>query len=431
MLQIEVEVLGECFFSQIIGKPIYDADGRSVGKLHDMAVRWDIASPVVTCLQFARGIQRHIDISEIDQWNDQGFVLKRKWEDIVPRELGGNEIYVRKWLLDKQIIDLNGAKLVRVNDITLSRIAHKQRMEVVLAGVDIGVRGLFRRLGLEFLVKFLPHKLLGWQHMKPLKSKIDNLQLRNAFISLGELHPADIADIVEELGYSERKNLLDDLENDQVADVLSQVELNTQVQIIDELDFQQASDILEEMRADEVADILGELSAEKTEQILKLMEPENAEDVRELMNYPAETAGSLMTTEYAAFSGQLTVEDTIRKLRETAFEAETIYYIYVINDEGILQGVLSLRELILAEPKTLLGELMHTRVITAGPLEDQQKALEMVAKYGLIALPVVNESNRLLGIVTVDDLVEKAMPGRSEMNPLFAFMAASGKNRRQ
>jgi flagellar motility protein MotE (MotC chaperone)/sporulation protein YlmC with PRC-barrel domain len=421
----EVQVLGEFFFSQVIGKKIYDSEGLSVGRVRDMVVKWDGNSPVVTCIQFKKGPANHIDISEVDQWNEKGLFLNNKWRDAVARSLKLSEFYTRKWLLDKQIIDLNGSKLVRVNDITLSWIGHGDDKGVVLVGVDIGIRGLFRRIGLEFLVAKHPQHFVGWQHIKPIESKLDNLQLRAEFEKLEKLHPADIADIIENLDHRERTNFFKGFEDEKAADVLAEVDFDTQVEIIENMDNQRASDILEEMPADEAADILGELSDEKSDRILNLMEPEDAKEVRELMTYPEETAGALMTTEYVSFADLLTADETINKLREIAEEAETINYVYVVDDNEVLQGVLSLRELIIAKPQAKLKDIMHTRIVTIDPLDEQTKAVSIVSKYGLLALPVINENKQLLGIITIDDIMDTIIPDRSELKTFSNLMRFS------
>lgn len=423
----EVQILGEFFFSQVIGKKIYDSEGLSVGTVRDMVVQWDGNSPVVTCIQFEKGPTKHIDIAKVDHWNAKKLVLKNKWSNTTTRYLKDREFYTRKWLLDKQIIDLNGSKLVRVNDITLSWIDHGDSKEVVLIGVDIGIRGLFRRLGLEFLVDKRPQHFVSWQHIKPLESKLDNLHLRAKFEKLIELHPADIADIIEELDHRERDDFLKSFEDEKAADVLAEVDITTQVEIIVNMDNQRASDILEEMPADEAADILGELSDEKSNRILNLMEPEDAKEVRELMTYPEETAGALMTTEYVSFANSLTADETINRLREIAEDAETIYYIYVVDVNEVLQGILSLRELIIAKPQAKLKEIMHTRIVTINPMEEQSKAVDIVSKYGLIALPVVNERNQLLGIITIDDLLATIVSDRSELKTFSNFIRFSRK----
>ncbi len=427
----EVKVLGEYYFSQLLGKPVYDKAGRHVGRIKDMAVRWDTAHPRIIGIKYAKKVRALIPVDLIERCNGQDVRLSGDLaaESIIP--LQDNDIYISKWLLDKQIIDLKGSKMVRVNDITLSWIAQEGHHRMVLTAVDIGVRGLFRRLGLEFLFKKLKNNLLGWQYIKPLENWNSSLQLNREKQQLSELHPADIAELIEEMGYKYRADFIESLDSQQTIDALAEMDLDTQVEIIEQMDEQRASDILEEMPADEAADILGELSTEKSEGLLSLMEADDAEEMRELMSYEEGTAGALMTTEFIGFSTKLTAEQAINQLRELAPSAETIYYLYVTDDEDHLQGVLSLRELIIAAPQTLLQDLMHTKVRTVQDDDSYQKVADIVNKYGLLAVPVVDELNVMLGIVTIDDIFDVMMPERDtpDVYSWFAFSKLAGKGR--
>lgn len=417
-----VKVLGEFFFSQVQGARIYDPSGRLVGRVFDMAVRWDGISPQVSGIKFAKGVQNHLDIDQIDEWNDQGLRLKGPIEKDKLKQLQLSEIYVGKWLLDKQIIDLKGSKLVRVNDIKLSWVKHRDTADIFLVAVDIGLRGLFRRLGLERLVIKRPQHLVGWQYIKPIENKTANLQLSREQTQMTGLHPVDIAEIIEELDHLERADFLDTLDNRTAAEAIAEADLETQVEIIERMDSERASDILEELPPDEAADILGELTEEKSAELLNLMEPEEAEDVRELMSYEEGSAGALMTTEFISFSPELTAGETIDRLRELAPAAETIYYLYVVDSMEVLQGVVSLRELIIAQPATLLREIMSTRVVRVDHHDNDRKVLELVAKYNLLAVPVVDEKGIMLGIITIDDVIDELVPDRGNLETFSKFI---------
>lgn len=419
---VHVKVLGEFYLSQVINRPIYDAEGRRVGRLRDMAIRWGGISPHVTGIKYAKGIQNHIDINDIDRWDEQGIKLKGALAENKLRHLQADEIYVTKWLLDKQIIDLKGSKLVRVNDIKLSWVNKGHTSSIILVAMDIGLGGLLRRIGLEFLVKTRAPHLVGWQYIKPLENRTANLRLVQEKMQISQLHPADIADIIEELDHQERSQFINMLDNDTAAEALAEINLDDLVEIIERMDATRASDILEEMAPDEAADVLGELPEEKSSQLLNLMEPEEAQEVRELMDYPDDTAGSLMTTEYIAFPSGMTAEEAINRLRELAPAAETIYYLYVVDAQGVLMGVLSLRDLIIARPQELLSEFMHTRVVKVNRNDDHSTVLDVVRKYNLLAVPVVDDQGLLLGIITVDDVLDTLLPDRSNLDTFFNFM---------
>jgi len=409
-----VKVLKELYFSQLVGKPIHDGQGRKIGRIKDMIVEWNGVAPQVTAVKYTKGGQYLIPADWIVRWEDGGVYLGVPFvkQDTVP--LRQEEIYIGKWLLDKQIIDLKGSRLVRVNDITLSWVEVEGRRVVLLGAVDIGIRGLFRRLGLERLVKSRDNHLVGWQYIKPLENLTSSLQLNMEKQQLDELHPADVADIIEELDYRNRANFVQGLDAQQAVEALAELELDTQVEIFEQLDEETASDILEEMPPDEAADILSELPEEKSAELLRLMEAEDAEEVRELMQYDEGTAGSIMTTEYIGLPLRLTAEQTIERLRELAPTAETIYYLYVVDEGEKLCGVLSLRELIIAPPASHIQELMNGKVIFVHLEDDHDKVADVIRKYGLLAVPVVDDQEVLQGIITVDDVVDFLMPEREE-----------------
>ena len=407
----KVHVLGEFYFSQILDKPIYDVNSYKVGRLRDMAVRWDGISPIVTGIKYAKNVQNHIDINQIDRWDEKSLKLKGTIEEANIKHLQDNEIYVGKWLLDKQIIDLEGSKLVRVNDIRLSWVSHEGHNDIILLAVDIGLRGILRRIGLEFIARNKENRLVGWQYFTPLEEKTSNLQLRQKE-QLSMLHAADIADIIEELDYKERADFIGSLDDQTAAEALKEVDLDMQVEIIERMDRVRASDILEEMPPDKAADILGELSKNKSNELLNLMDPEEAQD----------TAGALMTIEFITFTCEMTAEETINKLRELAPSAETINYMYVLNDEEVIQGVLSLRDLIIAQPQTKLIDLMMKRVVSVNHLDSHSKVISLITKYKLLALPVLDDQRKMLGIITVDDVLEELIPDRSGLETFSHFM---------
>lgn len=421
----QVQILGEFYFSKVMKKPILDATGKKIGRVMDMAVRWDDISPRVVGIKYAKNVQKLIPISCIQNWNEEGLTLKETFttEQLIP--LQQDETYVGKWILDKQIIDIKGSKLVRVNDIKLSIVYHEENKTVILVAVDIGVRGLFRRIGMEKLVSRFDHKFLGWQYITPLQNKMDNLKIDVDFEHerLSQLHPADIADIIEEMDHRDRTNLINRLDPHMVADALAEADLETQVEIIERLDHEKASDILEEMPSDEAADILSELSTEKSEALLNLMEPEEAREVRDLMEYPEDTAGALMTTEYLSFPATMTVEEVLTHLRQHKPEDELIYYLYILDKKGALIGVVSLRQLIMSSPETKLNEIMNTSIISINHMENHERVSDYFRKYGFLATPVVNDEGIMEGIITVDDILYIFIPDRSELETFSKLLA--------
>lgn len=408
-------ILGEFFFSQIQGKPIYDRHGRLVGNLRDLSIRWERDTPRVTGIKYAKSIQKHIPVDQLARINHTHITLLHDLDEDTLVPLQPDEIYMGKWLMDKQIIDLKGSKVVRVNDIKLFWIQTRDQKYLVLNAVDIGLRGLARRLGVEFLFRKMANHLVWWEFIQHPEEKTGSLRLRKEKQHLDQLHPADLAEIIEDLDYKQRADFIEDLDLEVAAEAFAEMERDTQIEILEHMNSQQASDILEEMAPDEAADLLAELPEEKSDELLNLMEPEEAQEVRELMVYEEGTAGALMTTEYIALSPDITAAEAIRQLRTLAAEAETIYYLYILQEDEILIGVLSLRELIIADPDTNLKDLMNTRILSVSSQDSDQDVAEVVNKYNLLAIPVVDEGNHMLGIITVDDVLEMLVPDRGSL----------------
>ncbi|TDA70550.1 MAG: CBS domain-containing protein [Clostridia bacterium] len=418
----------EFFLSQVLGKPIRDARGEVIGCLRDMAIRWEAVYPTAVGIKYARHTQNHVATSEVLAWGERYIELRQDFAATAKCQLQADEIYVSKWLLDKQVIDINGSKLARVNDIQLVWVEQEESRKLLLTAVDIGVRGLLRRVGLNFFAKGRENKLLGWEHIVPLEARVADLRLRPDVSrdKIGQLRPADLADIIEDLNAPKRLELLQNLDNQTAAEALAEVAPDTRSDIIESLESSAASTIIQEMAPDEAADALGQVSREKSEQILNLMQAERANSLRKLMDYPADTAGALMTTEYLSFSPRTTAAAAIDRLRELAPSADTIYYLFVLESDNTLVGVVSLRQLIVAPPNQTLDQIMEKRVLKVNPRDNGHKAIEVIAKYDLLAVPVVDDQGIMLGIITVDDIIETLLPDRNNLET-FSHYLVGGK----
>jgi CBS domain-containing protein/sporulation protein YlmC with PRC-barrel domain len=408
---------GEIFVSEVFKKPVLDQTGEEIGKLKDIIVGVGEPFPAVTALVVS-GAQTYVlpwDI--INLFNRRVISVTALHKNLVPSGLAPTDILINRDLLDKQIVDINGAKLVRVNDLELGDV--KGRLCLVAA--DIGLRGLLRRLGLErqgekLLSLFrsqLPHKLIAWHYVQTIEPKLNRLTLTVSRQKVAGLHPADLAQIISEVSQKERTAIFGSLDVDTAAEALHELEPQVQADIIDDMSKERASDILERMPPDEAADVLGDLPEEKAQELINLMEKEEAEDVQELLEHEEDTAGGLMTTEYLSFPPDMTVEEAIKELRLEAPNVETIYYLYVLDNEDHVLGVISLKNLILAAPQARLEEVMISPVKTL-PLEaEKNEVAELVSKYNLLAAPVVDENQAMRGIVTVDDVVDSLLPPAS------------------
>jgi len=278
---------------------------------------------------------------------------------------------------------------------------------------------LLRRLGLakpaQALVgpfrraRSVPQGIISWDDVEMLPGD-QPMRLKVPGDKIAELHPADLAEIISDLTRAESGKLLESLDAKMVADTLEEVEPEFQASLVETMPDEKVADVLEEMAPDEAADLLAELPQDRSRELLNLMEDEEAEDVRKLLTYPDNSAGGIMTTEFVAIGPNLTAEQIISILRESAHEAENIFYIYVTDSEQHLVGVFSLKDLVLAKPDTPVTEFMHARVVSVNLLDSQDDAAQAVSKYNLVALPVVDDEWRLHGIVTADDALDKMIP---------------------
>ncbi len=403
------------YLSQAIGRPVLDRHGEPIGKVADLIVAVGDRYPPVTGLVVATG-RRQIFLpwSSVESLDRTGARLRTTTIDMDKFRQRPNEILLRSDLMDKQIVDIDGRKVVRVNDLRLDEVEGALRV----VAVDVGASGLMRRLGLEGPFRTvarnlklpLPERYIDWEAVDPVETSIASIKLRVPHQGLATLHPADLASIIDQLAPKDRAGVLASLDDEAAADAIEEMEPDTQVEVLEDLAPERAADILEEMSPDDAADVMADLSETTREEILALMEKDEAAEVQELLGYPEDSAGGIMTTEYVAVPATLTAAQTIDRLRELEPNAETIYYVYVIDDEGRLVGVLSLRDLIVAPPGILISEVMIPEPVAVGVLADQDEVAEVVAHYNLLAVPVVDDEGRLAGIVTVDDALDTILP---------------------
>jgi CBS domain-containing protein len=403
------------YLSQAIGRPVLDANGEPIGKVADLIVAVGDRYPPVTGLVVLTDRRRiFLPWSSVDRLDAAGARLRTQTIDIGKFQQRPNEILLRADLMDKQIVDIDGRKVVRVNDLRLDEIEGKLH----LVAVDVGAAGLLRRLGVERgwrtiarnVGRGVPERYIDWEDVDPVETSIASIKLRVPHGGLAELHPADLATIIDQLAPKDRAGVLAALDDEAAADVFEEMEPETQVEVLEDLDPARAADILEEMSPDDAADLVADLSDETREELLALMERDEAEELGELLAYPEDTAGGMMTTEFVAVPASLTCAQAIDRLRELEPDAETIYYVYVTDDEDRLVGVLSLRDLIVAQPDTSVAEVMIPEPVTVGVLADEDEVAEVVAHYNLLAVPVVDASSHLVGIVTVDDAMDAIVP---------------------
>jgi CBS domain-containing protein/rRNA processing protein Gar1 len=402
------------FVSELIGDPVVDRVQENIGHVKDIIITLGEVFPKVTALLIALSGEKKEDkvllIGEIDLIGKQ-FVTTRATKDRVPlTSLREGEVLLMRDVIDQQIVDLEGARVIRVNDLKLAKVDQ----DVRLIAADVGLRGMLRRLGLERPVGWflgllrirMPEQLIGWDHVQNLSG--GKIAIPSKTIT--DLHPADVAQIISQVQTEKRTEIFSALSEKTAAEALHELEPMIGAVLISTLDTKKALGILEKMPVDEVADIIGDLPVEKAEELLRLMRVRKAAEIRKLLKHRDETAGGLMTTEFITISQNLTVEQVIAKLREMAPDAETIYYLYVVDEAERLVGVLSLRSLIVSPPEKLISETMIKEPIAVFPEMNQKEVAGVISKYNLLAVPVVDNENKMLGIITVDDVMDLILP---------------------
>jgi len=411
------------YLSQITGCKIYDLNGNRVGKVIDVIVNAtqtgqtheETFRPIILGLKTKiKGELRYLNFEFIKIKSDKsGFSFICDQLDFLPKSIVDNCLPLVKNILDRQIVDINGRKLVRVNDIRLVSIASG----TYAIAVDIGTEGLFRRMGVAGIVNKaisifkldLPTRYILWDDVEALDSTNFNIKLSQTTNKLQRLHPSDLADIIEEMGAKSRTKVFESLDEERAADVLEEMEPYAQAQIIESLSIGKAADVLEKMPADEVADLLDELEDEKVELLLNEMEKESSEEVRELLEYEDKEVGSLMTTDYLSFRETMTIEETLNELRLQKPEADMIYSLFITDSNEKLIATVSLRDLVISSPTVKLIDIMNKDFISVTDEDKIDTLGSIISKYDLLAIPVTDAENTLMGMVVIDDIVEDLM----------------------
>lgn len=402
--------LSNFFLSKVLYKKIYDQFNEFIGKLCDIYVTTEDGMPRAIGYQIKKdGELLDCEFKNITFYEDDEKIII-KGEGVREIILQQYSYLLSKHLLDRQIVDINGKKLVRVNDLRIAEIAGEFRV----VAVDAGVLALGRRLGIESFVKncysFFNKKpsdsLIIWDNVESLEMVNNNLKLSVPYKKLSKLHPADLADILEDMDINYRKKVFESLDQNLAADILEEIDPDIQADILENLSQSKRDEVLDNMPNDEIADILDEVDEETAEKILLNMEREDAEEVRTLMKYEEETVGSIMNKDFIAFNINITVQETMELLREINPEDEVSHYVYIVDEQEKLQGVVSLKNLIVSRSEDKLREIMINNIVRINDKENVDEAIEMCVKYDLLSLPVVDEKERLCGIVIMSDIVE-------------------------
>jgi CBS domain-containing protein len=399
------------YLSQVLGRAIRDREGEHVATIKDVIVRLgeDDHPPVTGLVARYRRRDFFMPRWRIVEFNEGGARLDSDILDLRPFTRRDGEVLLARDVLDKQLIDVDGKRVVRVNDVQIIETSNDWRV----SGADVSLQGLWRRLmPAGFVGSKRPVEVIDWADVGYLATDAAAVQLKSSSDKLSRLHPVEIARLAEALSYHHETEIVEALDDETAAETLEEMPAETQARIIGEMNEERAADILEWMSPDEAADVLGDLPEAKAEELLGLMEGEEQADVAELLPYEDDTAGGLMTTEFVTLPCALTVGEALARLREMAETPNMIYYLYVVEHEGSwkLVGVIALRSLILSDPSSPLEQVMRDEFQLAHPDDSAREVAEKIAEYNLLALPVVDDFGDICGIVTVDDAMEMLLP---------------------
>jgi magnesium transporter len=400
--------------TELLGAPVFDTAGSQCGRVRELALApQEDRARVAMFIVRTRAGDRMLPSPAVRSINGGIYATTsaENWNAVNGAE---GLFLLERDLLDQQIIDVHGRKVVRVNDVDLNKEISDSHPVLKVGSVDVGVRGAVRRLlkgvvpllALRALLNQIPPRLIPWEFVDLIETDpARRVKLKISHERLARLHPADIADIVEELAPAEREAVFETLDEEVAAGALEEVEPKVQKSILESLDSERAAEIVEEMNPDAAADLLADLPAERASEILREMTPEERKEMVELLEFGENTAAGRMNTEYLAVPVRATVRDAVEALRHFEGGVESVSTIYLVDSRGTLAGAVPLAKLVLASSDTPLLSLTQEPLISAVGTAKDNEVAELFDKYNLLTLPVVDENKRLEGVITSDDII--------------------------
>lgn len=391
--------------SDIIGSPIVERQGERIARVRDVVVRvHEGVYPIIRGLvSEANGRDFYIPVERVGEIRPGRVQLASDAVDLGRFQRRDGELLLVKDVLDRQVIDVRGTRVVRVNDLYLAQFAGGYRV----VALDTGGRAIVRRLvpaGMR--ARFQRRLLTDWREVEYLDTDTPSSRLQSRHRSLRKLRPQQLARIVSELSKQEGAEILASLDEDHAADTLEELSTEQQAQLLSAMSVEQAADLIEEMEPDEAADVLAHVPASRAEELLDEMEPEEAADVRRLLEYDADTAGGVMTTNVLTIAPDRPVQEALRVYQAQDDAPDFAYYFFVVDDEGKLAGVLSMRQVLIAGSDAVVRDVMTRDPVTITPDDEPREAAEKIAEYNLLAIPVIDDEQRFVGAITVDDVLD-------------------------
>jgi magnesium transporter len=411
------------FFTELQYTDAYDVNGEYLGRLEDLCVDPShntllVSSYLVRTPSKQLVCVTHEQMLSISIRQIQASVRADQIRCYAPDE---GLLHVRKEVLDQQIIDVNHRKVVRVNDVDFDIQPTNGHTELRVLAVNVGLAAAIRRLlqgtmakhSLRSFTEMFPSRTIPWEFVSLIESDpARRVKLRISYDRVAELHPADIADILEELSRDEQRAVIESLDEETAAQALSEIPTHMQAALLESFTPAKAADIVEEMAPDEAADVLQEMPPEASAEVLADMEKEEAREVRDLLGFEERTAGALMTTDYIVVGEMATVEGAIAALKNYEGQVEAIHFIFLVGTQGMLSGTVPISRLLLAEAYTPLKSLSLDPVVSVESQADENVVVDLFHKYNLMSLPVVDQKKHLLGVIAADDVLEVVLNRR-------------------
>jgi sporulation protein YlmC with PRC-barrel domain/CBS domain-containing protein len=398
----------------LLGTPVTDSQGQLRGRLKDIAVATGPDAGKVAGLVLKTRVGLFIVPSQDVMETPAGTLELRSAGAMVPLQDQGNYLYLQQDLVDRQIIDIHGRKVVRVNDVDLEWMGQGAAHLLRVAEVEIGLRGAFRRVfkgvlpraTLESISRKFHAHGIPWHFVDVIEvDPARRVKLRIAHERLADMHPSELADILEDLAPAEREAVFTSLDEEVAADALEEVEPKLQKALLEKLDEEKIADIVEEMDPGAAADLLAELPEDQSDAILEEMEPEERQEVEELLEFDEDSAAGAMTTDFVYLGMDSTVAQAVQALRSFDGDPETVTEIYLLDDKRVLHGIIPLARLVMAQPETRLSVLVESRVLSCPADMNENELAELFDKYNLHAIPVVDGLGRMVGVVQADQVI--------------------------
>ncbi len=401
------------YISELLNNKITDSSDASVGKLRDILIspkEGAFAPLEFLVIEVAKKDIKFVPYEFVGNFSGSRISLKNLFAKIAVSELPpGQYVYLKRDVLDRQIVDVAGTRVVRVNDLRIGSLENR----MCVLGIDASFRGLLRRLGIgdSFLARIFKVMFIDWRQAKLLEGSAP-LQLDTAVEKLSSLHPADLANIVEELDVKSGSHLLASLDSMEAAKVLEEVDPGLQTVLVKYLGPERAGKILSHMSSDEFTDLVKTFSEPEAREILSKVNGGRAKTLEKLISYPDNTAGGLMTLDFFSARPDWTVKQTIEEMRKVSESLRSIVYIYVCEEDGRFKGVVSMRRLLLAPAETPIRKLAkqlpgHTAL---KPHDKTEKIIRLMTKYNLYMAAVLDKDKKLAGVVTIDDVMRQLYP---------------------